>query len=203
LSSDDDPKCDSRDFWWPTITSVAQRFEAALNEESLNDKRNKQPLLVSLMESNLQEAFQMYEKSWRRFKEHTYGSVTKEERIDRHKVISLYVLSFLTKRPFLLLNHRGQEDKNANNMPFFLANELFSLEIVYELLSAWSDNDERFSMDEEEKKWLLILFNHFKLRLTKLNPPFVSEISEHTVSSIDLLSLSQIIYHIEKSYNSA
>jgi len=164
-------EADSR-IWWATIEDLAKNFVI-----SLNKKGNKK---IRLDDKKLESAFEMYEQNWWAFKKQVYGENAEEERIDRHKIISLYILSFLAKKPFVKVNSRNK----CVDYYLSLANELFCLAIMQILLSAWNSY-KFFSMNKNEKKWFLILLNNFKTS----NPSNVE----------DILSLSQAIYYIEKS----
>jgi len=187
LKDDDEKLCKSR-VWWPKIKNLAEKFEIALNS-----KGNKKSTFIQLDTKKLDEAFEIYERGWWCFKEYVYGETAEEKRIDRHKIIALYILSFLIKKPFEIRVH--PENKEADRR-LFLANELFSLAVMRDLLSAWNE-DKFFVISDNERKWLVILFNLFKLKFIKSNP---SKISDDPSSVTDLLSLAQIIYYIEKSY---
>jgi hypothetical protein len=183
--------CESRTYFWPKIEDIAKKFET-----SLNDKGNKDFVFVQLNLETLKESFEMYERGWFTFKKHTYGENYSEELIDRHKIISLYILSILTKRPFDVRVH--PENKDMDKRLFFLANEMFSLVVMQFLVSTWNEEDTKiFKMSENEKKWFILLLNYFKLKFIKLNP---QRISDDLSSVTDFLSLAQVIYYIEKSY---
>jgi hypothetical protein len=189
LKREDDPKCDSRDYWWPAIKNIAERFE-----EALNKKGNSDSVFVQLNTESFDLALRMYERGWWNFKEHVYGEAAEEARIDRHKIIALYILSFLAKRPFSVGIH--PENKKAAGR-LFLANELFSLEVMLDLLYVWSKDSRIFNISENERNWFVILLNHFKLKMIGSKPPFISDKPDDMA---DFLSLAQIIYYIEKSY---
>lgn len=191
MKPDEDEKCNSREYWWPTIRNIADNFEKALIGEN-----NKNSGLIQLDAEKLEEALKMYEIGWWRFKECVYSKRAKEERIDRHKIIAIYTLSFLTKKPFSARIHPENKDKDKERL--FLANEYFSLAITLALISAWENKDKIFNMDENEKKWYIIFLNNFKLKLEKINQSPISP--DDPDKMVDILSLSQIIYYIEKSY---
>jgi hypothetical protein len=183
--------CESRTYFWPTIESIAKKFET-----SLNDEGNKDSVFVQFSLETLKESFEMYERGWFTFKKHTYGENYNEERIDRHKIISLYILSILTKRPFNVRVH--PENKDVDKRLFFMANEMFSLVVMLALISLWNEEDKNiYKISESEKKWFILLLNYFKLKFIKSNP---QRISDDPSSVTDFLSLAQIVYYIEKSY---
>jgi len=184
MSEDNEYLCDLR-AWQPIIKEIADKFELELNEIE-----NKDSVFIQLNTGNFDSAFKMYEQSWHRFKVHTYGSMAKEERIDRHKIISLYILSFLAKEPFLV---SVPKDKEADRR-LYLANELFSLEVMLDLISLLNNNS-KIEIDENKKKWLITLFNNLRLKLTESNPPVIDDKLDRLV---DYLALAQIIYYVEE-----
>jgi hypothetical protein len=177
MPENDERLCNSR-IWWPHIKILAEKFET-----SINKKGNENSVFVQLDFEKFDEALKMYERGWWTFKEHVYSEIAERERIDHHKIISLYVLSFLIKKPFSARVHPETKDKDKRQ--FFLANELFSLAVMQALIFAWDKNSKIFKIDEEEKKWFVILLNHFKLKLIKSN---TSVISDNPSSLPDVLS---------------
>lgn len=186
MKDDEQKLCDSR-VWWQKIKNLAEKFEIALNS-----KGNENSTFIQLDTAKFDEALEMYELGWWTFKEHVYGETAEEKRIDRHKIIALYILSFLIKRPFGVRVH--PQNKEADRR-LFLANELFSFVVMRDLLAAWNEN-KGFGISDNEKKWLVILFNLFKIKFIKSNP---QKISDNPSCVTDILSLSQIVYYIEKS----
>jgi len=182
MPKNEDNLCNSRE-WWATIKEIAENFEKELVGIG-------EAAFIQLDMGKLKSALEMYEQSWQRLKIHAYGKKAKEEHIDRHKIISLYILSFLAKEPFSLrVNPKNQSiDRRLET-----ANELFSLEIMRELISSWSGVPE---MTENEKTWLIILFNNLKLKLSETKPSVINDKPDRLA---DFLSLAQIVYYIEKS----
>jgi len=185
MSENKERLCDSRE-WWDTIKEIAESFEEELIGEENVGK-------IQLEPNTLNSALEMYEQSWNRLKIHAYGKRAKEERIDRHKIIALYILSFLAKEPFSL---RGNKKNEITDRRLELANELFSLEIMQELICSWSKSSKKLEIAENEKMWLIILFNNLKLKLEDTKPSVINDKLDRLV---DFLSLAQIIYYIEKS----
>jgi len=182
-----DNLCKSRQ-WWATIKEIAENFE-----KELIDIGEGEAAFIQLDMDKLKSALEMYEQSWHRLKIHAYGKKAKEEHIDRHKIISLYILSFLTKEPFSL---RVNPKKQSIDRRLETANELFSLEIMQELISSWSGTPKILEMTENEKIWLIILFNNLKLKLSESKPAVINDKPDRLA---DFLSLAQIVYYIEKS----
>jgi len=176
----------SRHFWWPTIKELAKNYEKALIEDfgivQLNDKK-------------LEEALEIYERGWWSFKEHVYKKNAKAERIDLHKIIAIYILSFLKTEPF----HCGEPESNDDDKELaFLANEYFCLDIARMLISASAEKDKVFKLSENDKNWFVILLNNLKLKQTELNTAYISP--DKKTDMVDILALAQIVYYIEKTY---
>jgi hypothetical protein len=180
------PKSVSRDFWWPTIKNIADSFEKTLIEDFG---------IVQLDVKKLDEALEMYELGWWKFKEQVYKKRAKEKRIDLHKIIAIYILSFLKTEPF----HSGEPESDDDDKEIvFLANEYFSLAIVQGLIFAETRSNKIFQMSENDKNWFIILLNNLKLKNAELNAPYI--LPDNKSDMVDVLSLAQIIYYIEKSY---
>ena len=182
----DSPKCTSRDFWWPTIKNIADNFEKFLMEDFG---------VVQLNTKKLDEALEMYERGWWAFKEQVYRKNAKEELIDLHKIIAIYILSFLKTEPFHPSEPESEDDSKEL---VFLANEYFCLVIVQGLIFAETKNNKIFQMSENDKNWFIILLNNLKLKHVKLNTVNISP--DNKSDMVDILSLAQLVYYVEKSY---
>jgi hypothetical protein len=169
-------KCDSRDYWWPHIKLLAKSFE-----ENLNKKGKGKSVRVKLDDKKLDLALNRYVRKWAHFKSKIYGDNVDDKRIDRHKIIALYIECFLRESPFCVECFSKNE---SIDLPLMLANEFFSLSFLEVVINSWHGKTESFKMEAKEKKWFIILLNHFSL-----NP-----------NALDILSLAQIIYYIEKPY---
>jgi hypothetical protein len=171
-------RCDSRDYWWPHIKLLAKSFE-----ENLNKKGKETSVRIKFDDKKLDSALSRYVRKWAYFKSKIYGNNVDDKRIDRHKIIALYIECFLRERPFRV--EGSLKDENVD-LHFMLAHEFFSLSFMDAVINSWHGKTESFKMQPKEKKWFIILLNHFSL-----NP-----------SALDILSLAQIIYYIEKPYSS-
>jgi hypothetical protein len=180
----DNPKSTSRDFWWSTIKDIAYSFEKFLIEDFG---------IAQLDAKKLDEALEMYERGWWSFKEQVYGKHAKEERIDLHKIIAIYILSFLKAEPFR--PSEPESDDDGKELAF-LANEYFSLAIAQGLIFAETKSNKVFQMSENDKNWFIILLNNLKLKHWELNTPNISP--DRKSDMADILSLAQIVYYIEK-----
>jgi len=181
--------------WWELMEQAANKYEVRLIGSSSD--------FFQLDIKELKSAFDMYERSWETFKVHVYSEQAKEKHIDRHKVIALYILSFLAKEPFHPCNPLKQESADEDQRLFFLANELFSFEIMLIMINGWNKVDNKiYNMSENEKEWFVILLNRLKLKMRKAN---INSISDKThpdkAETISIfLALAQIVYYIEKAY---
>jgi len=176
----------SRHFWWPTIKELAKNYEKALVEDFG---------IVQLNDEKLEKALGIYERGWWSFKEQVYKNKAKAERIDLHKIIALYILSFLKTEPFHFCEPESDDDDKELA---FLANEYFCLDIARILISAHAEKDKVFKMDENDKNWFIILLNNLKLKHLELNTANISP--DNKTDMVDILSLAQIVYYIEKTY---
>ena len=182
----DSPKSTSRYYWWPTIKDIANAFEKTLIEDFG---------IAQLDTAKLDEALEMYERGWWSFKEQTYKKRAKEERIDPHKIIAIYILSFLKKEPFRPSEPESEDDDKE---PVFLANEYFCLAIAQGIIHAEKKSDKIFHMSENDIDWFIILLNNIKLKHEKLNASNISP--DNKSDMVDVLSLAQIVYYIGKLY---
>jgi len=197
---DEQKECESK-IWWDDIKKLASGLESALNK-----KGNKNLIFVQLNEPKMDLALKMYERSWWIFKTFIYRERAEKERIDRHKIISLYILSILAVRPFDVRVHPEKkemvylENTDPENKDLFLVNELFSFRVMQILLFAWDKNKGKgiFGINSNESKWLLILLNNIKLNLENMKVSFISSDPSNVIS---ILSLAQIVYYIERVYS--
>jgi hypothetical protein len=169
-------RCDSRDYWWPHIKLLAKSFE-----ENLNKRGKETSVRIKLDDKKLDLALNRYVHKWAHFKSKIYGDNVDDKRIDRHKIIALYIECFLKESPFRI---EGYSKNEKIDLHFMLANEFFSLSFMEVVINSWHGKAEPFKMEKKEKKWFVILLNHYSS-----NP-----------STLDILSLAQIIYYIEKPY---
>jgi hypothetical protein len=185
----DDPKSTSRYFWWPTIKDIADNFEKFLIEDFG---------VAQLDVKKLDKALEMYERGWWAFKEQVYGRKAKEELIDLHKIIAIYILSFLKTEPF----HPSEPESSEDGKELvFLANEYFCLVLVQGLIYAETKNKKIFQMSENDKNWFIVLLNNLKLKHWELNTANISPDNKSDMA--DILSLAQIVYYIERLYAQA
>jgi len=161
------------EIWWPPIEELAQKFVIYINKQS-NEGRG------TLEYKRLEMVKDTYYKNMTFFKKRIYGKDANKNRIDRHKIIALYIKSFLEISPFYVKNHNSQNHSKVLACP----NEYFSLHLMYLILTAWNKKEFKNNMEETERKWFIILLNHFKL----------------SINTLDILSLAQIIYYIEDKY---
>jgi hypothetical protein len=181
------PQSASRDLWWPTIKNIANNFENTLI---------KNHGIVQLDTAKLDKALEMYERGWWAFKEHVYKKRAKAERIDFHKIIAIYILSFLKTEPF----HPSEpESEDDGKELVFLANEYFCLAVAQGLICAETKSKKIFQISKNDKNWLIILFNNIKLKHAELNTSNISP--DNKSDMVDILSLAQIIYYLEKAYS--
>jgi len=162
--------------WWPHIELLADSFFDYINKEQ---KKKASKMEIRKLKK-LEEVKNTYYKNLMPFKKGIYGKKASENRIDRHKIIALYIKSFLEVSPFYVENFNNRHSTETLNYP----NEHFSLQLMYLILMAWNETKCEIRMDKNEKKWFIILLNHFRLN----------------INTLDVLSLAQIVYYIEDKY---
>jgi hypothetical protein len=161
--------------WWPDIAGFAGLFL-----EYLNNKQAGDGPMVKLKPKGLEKVKEAYFRNLKAFKAKVYGKKASRHKIDRHKVIALYIKSFLEVLPFYVENRSNKTGTMVQNCP----NEYFSMQLMFLILKAWNDKKSAICLAENEKKWFIILLNHYRLE----------------INTLDVLSLSQIIYYIEDKY---
>jgi hypothetical protein len=167
----------SSEVWWEDIKDLARKFIRFVNEHS---EQKPASVLLKIQEKEFNRVKSTYFSNLQVFKRKAYGKEVNEHRIDRHKIIALYIKSFLEVSPFYTESRSKQERTAAQSLP----NEFFSLELMNLILTAWNQSEKGIRMDKNEKKWFIILLNHFRLN----------------IDTLDVLSLAQIIYYIENKY---
>ena len=176
--------------WWDDINNLAQKFVYFVNVQS---KQRTPSVILAKQEKEFDQVKITYRGNLRVFKRKVYGKKASEHNIDRHKIIALYIKSFLEVSPFYVKSRnkpfhiRGSNKQEKTQKTIGvqdLPNEFFSFELMKLILTAWNQSKEGIHMDKNEKKWFIILLNHLKLN----------------ISTLDVLSLAQIIYYIEDKY---
>ena len=165
----------SFEVWWSDIERLAHLFVDFVNNQTEDEQT---PTVIEV--KKLEEIKNNYYKNLKIFKKKVYGKNAFEHRIDRHKIIALYIKSILEVSPFYIKNKSKQTKSIAKSCP----NECFSLEFMILVLMAWNKSKCKIIMDEQERNWFIILLNHFRL----------------DIDTLDILSLAQIIYYIENKY---
>jgi hypothetical protein len=165
------------EIWWEDIKDFSCRFVAFINKQS---EQKESPIVLKIQTKEFERVKQTYFSNLLIFKKYVYGKKAPERRIDRHKIIALYIKSFLEMSPFYIEGDNKYERTVVQCLP----NEYFSFEIMNLILTAWNQSQEGIHMDEKEKKWFIILLNHYRLN----------------INTLDVLSLAQIIYYIEDKY---
>lgn len=161
--------------WWSSIERLARSFVDFVNKEIRNEQME-----IVLEKGNMDKVRYVYRRNMMSFKRKVYGKRALEHKIDRHKIIALYIKSLLEVSPFFVRNRIKQEKHNVMDCP----NEYFSLELMFLILTAWNKKKSQIDMDKHERNWFIILLNHYRLDL----------------NTLDILSLAQIIYYIENKY---
>ena len=166
--------------WWNPIKKFAGQFRSWVNDHSPNRS-------VSLECRDLEYVKKAYVKNLTTFRRWFYGKLDSnnddEQRpnLDRHKICALYIKSFLEISPFYIKNYRNRD---VSEKTLMYPNEYFCLELMKLILMAWNKTNCEININDIERTWFIGLLNHFRLE----------------PDTLDILSLSQIIYYIEKQY---
>jgi len=180
--------------WWKPMLVLMDNYVKAANSFHGDD-------LLFIDTKVLRKIFLSYEKELHKYKKsrHLLGN-QEEHNVDRHKIIALYVKVFLYFEPIVvnkshLKNFKDLEKDKQDSIRY--ANEFFCIKLIEFILSGdgwkednWNEKkrvERRLSFTKEnEKTWLVILLNHYRFH----------------PQTLDVLSLAQIIYYIEKdSFN--
>lgn len=162
------------EIWWPDIAHFADNFLDYVNSQEKNEPK------ISIEQNKMERVRGAYARNLKMFKRKIYGKEASNNRIDRHKIIALYIKSFLEVSPFHIENRKNLRRTIIHNCP----NELFSMELMHLMLLSWNEKKCEILMTEHEKDWFVKLLNHFKLE----------------INALDVLSLAQIIYYIEDKH---
>jgi len=163
--------------WWEDIEKFAGKFAGFVNGQG---GQKQTPVVLKIQKREFNRVKAVYFGNLQVFKKRVYGKDVSEHRIDRHKIIALYIKSFLEVSPFYIESQNEQKRTVVQSFP----NEYFSFELMKLILSSWNNFEEGIYFDENEEKWFIILLNHFRLN----------------INTLDVLSLSQLIYYIEGKY---
>jgi len=166
--------------WWEDIKDLAGRFAKFVNKQN---EEEKPPIVLKIQQKEFDRVKPVYFGNLQMFKRRAFGKDADEHLIDKHKIIALYIKSFLEVSPFYIEGPKKQKITAVQSLP----NEYFSFELMNFILTAWNKSEKGIYMDENEKNWFIILLNHFRMNIIAL----------------DVLSLSQIIYYIDDKYKNA
>jgi hypothetical protein len=126
-----------------------------------------------------------YRKAANRYKTETEGNQFADTKIDHHKIIAFYILSFLKLRPFCY-EPPGIPGDAKRNWLAMLPNEYFCICLIQLIIMGWTGEHGkriRFPTDEY-RKCLIILFHRIRI-----SPKYY-----------DIIPIAHIIYFIEKYF---
>ena len=139
---------------------------------------------LAIKENDLKNIKTDYYNSMTFFKNEIYKDKIKDSKIDRHKIIAIYIKSILKNKPFYF---ESLEDYETNKIAWFVpvANEFFAIALIATILKGWhNDKTHKLAIPDNYRKCLIILFHHY------LN----------NINTLDIVSLSHIIYFIEANF---
>jgi len=125
-----------------------------------------------------------YHVSANLLKQEIYGNNAQGSHLDRHKIAALYIRSFLIHKP-LCLDIPDETDNKDRCLNTVLSNEYFCLAYLAVIFKGWN----------EKLDWTLQMDTRYKFDFIKLLYRF-----EKDISKLDTLTLSNIIYLIEKYF---
>jgi hypothetical protein len=109
-----------------------------------------------------------------------------ENRIDRHKIIALYILLFLEKPAFTV---NGKKDELFPPTQVMLVNEIFCLNIMRTVLISWS-----------RKNIVLDKFRSYTNSFLKLLHYYKKRCEFHRNFTFSTHALAHLIYFIERDF---
>jgi hypothetical protein len=150
-------------------------------QEFINYLKSQKINCVSLDGSRLNRIIHYYHAYMMEYKQRTYGSKANDNSIDHHKIIALYIKAILVSEPFICDENAGEVNRYS-----LLANEFFCLSFIEVVFRSWEKDraSKNLCMDKNEKLWLLILLHQYR----------------KFPASLNIISLSQLIYYVEKCF---
>jgi hypothetical protein len=166
--------------WEPDLNLLAQNLLSYLT-------KTKKARFIELDRERLEEVYKSYYSAMTEFKRSIYGAAADNHNIDRHKIIALYIKAVLENKPFQVKPPINKGVFRAE----LLANEFFCLCLTETVIKGWEESLEKKYSEKKhlnipilEKGWFFILLHQY----SKYPKTF------------HVLSLSQIIYYIEKCF---
>ncbi|MDR2795410.1 MAG: hypothetical protein LBB47_01715 [Spirochaetaceae bacterium] len=162
----------SSQHWFPRMKVYAREFVDRLNDQGIDG--------VGLDGFRFDRIIHYYYAYMIDYKQKTYVDRAENENIDHHKIIALYIKAILAAEPFVC----GEGSKTTRySLP---ANESFCLIFAEVVFRSWEKDcaSKNLLIDDSEKRWLLIILYQYK----------------KYPGSLNIISLSQLIYYIEKCF---
>jgi len=161
--------------WYAGIKKLAFDFLSFLTK-----KKNARYVVID--ENNLENVFRYFYITLNDITQRIYGSNNTDNQLDKHKILAIYIKSILVNKPF-------QFDSKIKAGIFRsekLANEFFCITLIETILKSWEPGEayKNLNIPRHEKSWFIMLLHRFTL----------------SPDIIDILSLSQIIFYLEKMF---
>ena len=172
-----DNKLFSSEHWFKDLERLAYGVL-----KNFNTKKGGTHLYIN--DANLKNIKTDYFNFMTSFKEEIFKDKFKESKIDKHKIIAIYIKAILKNKPF---SFKPLEDYDSKKIIWLVmtANEYFIITVIAAILKGWhGDQTHKLRIPDYYRKCLIILFHHY------LN----------NLSSLDIVSLSHIIFFIEKNF---
>jgi len=142
-------------------------------------------IFVEYGEKTINKIEEKYSNRLSSLKKEIYGDVV-GQKIDRHKIIALYIQLFLENPLFIV--SQGKENIYPG-VDTLLINEYFCLDIARIILSEWDEK----TLDTEK-------FNGYKIHFLKLLAHYKMFSGLHKKNTSFTYALAHIIYFIELKY---
>jgi len=161
--------------WYLGIKNHALNFLSYLTKE----KKSKN---IKLDEGRFKNIFRYFYVTMTDMKQRIYKSNDPKNNFDKHKILAIYIKSILVNRPFQIDSKIRYDYSPAER----IANEIFCISLIELVLIAYepSEPHKRLVIPRHEKNWFVRLLNY------------------HSIfpDTLDILSMSQIIYYLEKEF---
>jgi hypothetical protein len=161
--------------WYSDICTLALNFLGYLTKK-------KKAQFIKIDIDRFHNIFRYYYITMTDFKQRVYGKDALDNRIDKHKILAIYIKSILVNKPFFI----DSSIKNGFARIELLANEFFCMSLIETVLKSWDKyNINRvLHIPRHERSWLVILFHQYY----------------RFPDTLDIISLSHIIYYLEKDF---
>jgi len=172
--------------WFPNLERLIDGFGKWLIKIGIDGK------YIKLDKINREDYENEYAKLLREVKSFAFNDKIDVNRIDQHKIVSIYVLIILRKQPISYIIPEGS-DINFGYPPKLLeiANEILSITIAWDILLAWNNI-------EKSPSWIPRHYRSALLKLLHNSRHNINDIykNKDTINSF-IQPLAHIFYFLE------